>query len=104
MKKIAIEEHFLPQNYVDYLLSRKDPPRFEIVKDEKNDEIVRRWNTPTDYTVQNTKDWYDKLDVGENRLRDMDENGIDMQVLSLASSIERFEPAEGIIQAKKNQR
>ena len=101
MKKIAIEEHFLTEDYVNYLCSRKDPPKLEIVEDEKHNEIVRLWNTPTDYTVQKPEEWYRKLDVGEDRLREMDEDGIDVQVLSLASAVEMFEPPEGTTQAKK---
>lgn len=111
MRKIAIEEHFFTQEYVDYMYSRKEFPRWEIV--EENDrKIERRWNflpdAPVVYPVAEKPD-PDRpsltarlLDVGEGRLRDMDSAGIDTAVLSLSiPGVEAFEAVEGTTCAKK---
>jgi len=99
VKTIAIEEHYYSQEYLDYLRSRKDYPRVEVAGDGSE------WMSlmPPDFKsfhptgVQNRL-----LDVGEARLKDMDENGIDMQVLSLSTpGVEAFDAAEGTAMAIK---
>ncbi len=65
MRKIAIEEHFTTQTYQAYL-----------------ERVTEAGGLPTLGRLPpqlNTR----MLDLGESRLRDMDEAGIDMQVLSL---------------------
>ncbi len=52
MKIIAIEEHFRPKCYHDYLLSRKDPPRLELVEDTDNNKVFREWITEKFYLIQ----------------------------------------------------
>jgi hypothetical protein len=47
MRKIAAEEHFYTEEYLKYLYSRKDCPKWEIVEDEKHQKIERRWNAPS---------------------------------------------------------
>ncbi|MFH1651933.1 MAG: amidohydrolase family protein [Chloroflexota bacterium] len=100
MKIIAVEEHFFTRNYVQHLVSRKDYPKFEITRDHNQSEEVRLWHSPGHYTVQEQEEWSRKLDTGEGRLREMDEHGIAMQVLSFAAALELLEPAEGAALAK----
>lgn len=79
VKKIAIEEHCYTEGYMKFL---------------------------------RTQNWYQNLgqgaapvetvlDLGEGRIKDMDDGGIDMQVLSLSFPyIEFFDPSDGIAMAK----
>ncbi len=102
MKKIAIEEHFFTEEYLSYLRSRKDYPRLETVEDEKHHKIERLWSTPDRYRLRDPDEMGRLLDLGEGRLREMDEAGIDMQVLSLtAPGVEPFDAADGSAIAKK---
>lgn len=86
MKKIAIEEHFWTEDFVNYLFPRKDQ------------EEMRR--VPAYYRV-NPEDSRKLLDMGEGRLRDMDEAGIDIQVLSLSGNVEGLDLSEGIAMARR---
>lgn len=106
MRRIAIEEHFVTKEYVDYLFTRKDCPRWEIVEDEKHRKIERRWTDPSlppsvydpDRPGQSSK----LADMGEGRLREMDKAGIDMVVLSLGNpGIDAFDASDGTTWAKK---
>lgn len=79
MKKIAIEEHFWTEDIINLFRSRKEPSGGLVDPD-----IGSRL-----------------LDLREGRLRDMDESGIDMQVLCLASGLESFDASDGTAMAKK---
>lgn len=85
MKIIAIEEHFLTEEYLTYLRSRKDYPKRDIIE-EGGKKFERDWWSPTNYRLQNLdQPGKDKItNLGEGRLKEMDEAGIDMQVLSLS--------------------
>ncbi len=97
MKRIAIEEHFYTQEYFDYLTSRKDPPRLEITKDEKGNQIEKLEVFTLAPGVLN-----ELLDIGDGRLRQMDEDGVDMQVLSLMNpGVEAFDVSIGKTLAEK---
>lgn len=97
MRKIDTEAHFYTQAYQEYMLARKEMPREEFYKG-----YVRLWYEPNVWEPHGA-DIEDKLlDLAEGRLRDMDETGIDMQVLSLsAPGCEQFSPADGTAQARK---
>ena len=96
MKKIATEEHYYSQYFVDYFQSRKKYPRIEIVVDKVGREVLRRWDSAQEYHSFMPVEVANKLcDSGEGRLRDMDEVGIDMQVLSFPMPIYDFDTAEG---------
>ncbi len=97
MKKIDLEAHFYTQQYQEYMLARKDAPREEFYKG-----YIRLWYDSSVWQPHggNLKDKL--LDLAEGRLRDMDEAGIDTQVLSLtAPGCEQFSPADGTTLAKK---
>ncbi len=108
MKRIAVEEHGSTKEYTDYLYSpaSKGIPRIEIVEDGKGGKFTRHWLTPDVFMtspVDATKlEARGNLsDVGQ-RLRDMDEAGIDMQVLSVGNPIgEESDPSIAIAWARK---
>ena len=94
-KVIDIHSHFFPKEYLDYMAKRKEFPNFE-------------WTGPTSGIFHpmegviaghvHKPGHYD----AEARIKDMDELGVDAQVLSLtAPDVQSFPPAEGVIWAKK---
>src|SRR5450759_4625395 len=104
MKRIAIEEHFLTESYLDFLRSRKGYPRVEVDA-EKQDGSLRLYRTSErkNSTVWSPAQLKGMLDLGAGRLREMDEAGVDMQVLSLNNpGVEVFDPADGIAMAIQN--
>jgi 5-carboxyvanillate decarboxylase len=100
MKKIAVEEHFYTKDYIKYLHSRKDWPRREFVeKDGKKFE--KEWWSSTGYRLFDTGIPNPLLDLGEGRLKIMDEAGLDMQVLSLSfPGVELFDAPDAVSVAK----
>jgi 5-carboxyvanillate decarboxylase len=102
MKRIAIEEHFMTEDYLNYLRSRKDYPKREIAEDEKHQRIERIIDTPSfHYTVDPDVAGRRLVDMGE-RLKEMDKAGINMQLLSLSlPGVEPLDASDGITWAKK---
>jgi 2,3-dihydroxybenzoate decarboxylase len=100
VKKIAIEEHFIPEGYIKYLHSRKEYPKRDYVEIGGR-RLERDWWSPTNYRVMNPDKPEKSTDVGEGRLKDMDEAGIDMQVLSSGGRIQEFDASDGISLAQK---
>jgi 5-carboxyvanillate decarboxylase len=97
MKKIDTEAHFYTREYQEYLLSRKETPREEIYKG-----YVRLWYEPRVWEPHGLEIEDRLLDMSEGRLRNMDNAGIDMQVLSLSTpGCEQFSPTEGMALSKK---
>jgi 5-carboxyvanillate decarboxylase len=95
MRKIAIEEHFHTEEYIKYLHSRKEYPRRDFVEKEGK-RFMRDWWSPTNYKLFDTDRPSKINDLGEGRLKEMDEAGIDMQVLSLSfPGVELFDPSDG---------
>ena len=75
MKRVAIEEHFFNEECLEYLKSKKV---VEMTKDENGNQIMMF------YGMKMEPDALSKVtDIGEGRLRQMEEDGVDMQVLSL---------------------
>ncbi len=95
MRKIDLEAHFYTQDYEKYLLSRKKPPNMEITEDAKGQKWVKM--TAARNIAQTAPlTFYRKLsDMGEGRLKEMDEAGIDIQVLTLSVGCEQYEAKEG---------
>jgi 2,3-dihydroxybenzoate decarboxylase len=101
MKKIAIEEHFVTESFINYLHSRKKYPRRDFIE-KGGKKLVRDWWSLKDYMMMDP-DVPDKaLDVGEGRLQDMNAASIDMQVLSFVHpNTGRFSASEGTMMARK---
>ncbi|MFC1908357.1 amidohydrolase family protein [Chloroflexota bacterium] len=101
MKKITIEEHFSTDEHLDLIRSilEKNYPIPEVIQEEEFLDI----ETPFLSSIRPNADIIkDKLlDIGSGRLREMDEDGIDMQVLSLISpGVQVFDAATGATIAK----
>ena len=100
MKRIDMEAHFYPEEYIKAMYENKGYPRFDDDAPSKG-----RWLWYNSEVGQPFADaLLDRLlDVGEKRLQKMDECGVDVQVLSLsAPGIEQFDPATGTILARKS--
>jgi 5-carboxyvanillate decarboxylase len=95
MKKIAVEEHILTPKYLEYLRSRgKSPRRESIVLNGK--KLERQWTSDTKFRLLDPAQSDKRADIQEC-LKDMDDAGIDMQVLSLNfPGVERFEPENAV--------
>jgi hypothetical protein len=72
MKKIAIEEHFFTQSFMDYMQSIGK----RITEGGEKTDKVRVFLSPGESAKL--------VDIGEGRIKAMDEAGIDMQVLSVS--------------------
>jgi predicted TIM-barrel fold metal-dependent hydrolase len=93
MKRIDFETHFVTQEWVEALIHNKGYPR--LIEDKAA-------NTRRMYFTENAAEPFSEillgrlLDVGKERLNNMDAAGIDVQVLSLtAPGIEHFDPEVG---------
>jgi 5-carboxyvanillate decarboxylase len=90
MKKVAIEEHFTTEEHLDYLrtIIDKSYPDTKVLEEEEYLEMEIRWipssRSSSSLSGGNTV-LTSLLEVGNGRLRAMDEAGIDIQVLSLVS-------------------
>jgi 5-carboxyvanillate decarboxylase len=102
MKKIAVEEHFLTDEFIEYLHTRKEAPRRDIIEKEGK-TFIRDWWSPTKYRLLDPDLPHKNMitDLGEVRLKVMDEAGIDMQVLSFSMpGVEVLDASEGTSKAK----
>jgi 2,3-dihydroxybenzoate decarboxylase len=97
MKVIDLENHFFTIEYIKYLRNRKEPPR-----ETEDEDGLSMWYTdvlcsPRSFEMENKL-----LDLGEDRLNEMDAKGIDIQVLSLSPpGVQCFDAAEGTAWARK---
>lgn len=96
MKKIAVEEHFSTESYLTCLRSRKDVPRRETVEIDGK-KMEKEWAIESVEMLVEPGHLGKTYDLGEGRLKDMDEAGIDMQVLSFSfPGIEPLDVAEAV--------
>jgi 2,3-dihydroxybenzoate decarboxylase len=102
MKKIAVEEHFVTDEFIKYLHTRKEFPRRDIIEKEGK-KFVRDWWSPAQYRLLDPDSPHKNMitDLGEVRLEVMDETGIDMQVLSFSMpGVEVLDASDGTAMAK----
>ena len=100
MKKIAIEEHFTTEEHLVGLtgIIEEKYPVMDVIQEEKNlyYEVPFLFPSRREETVNRL------LDIGEARVKQMDEDGIDVQVLSLVSpGVQVFDAPKGTTMAKK---
>jgi 5-carboxyvanillate decarboxylase len=107
MKKIAVEEHFSTGEHMAALRSivEQTYPVLAVLQEEKDLQREVAW---LDVSVPGSQPGLGEirrnklLDFGAGRLKDMDEAGIDMQILSLVSpGIQVFDAAAATVMAKK---
>jgi len=95
MKKIAIEEHFTTQSYLDYLHTRSEFPKRDYIEQDGK-KMVRSWWSATKFRLIDPDRPNKLTELGGQRLEDMEEAGIDMQVLSISfPGVELFDAADG---------
>jgi len=95
VKKIAIEEHFRTDNYINHLKTRKEYPKLEVTRDDKGQETWREWSADGEYQLWIPRAITRLCDIGEGRIKEMDDAGVDMQVLGFPPGVEMFSAAEG---------
>jgi 5-carboxyvanillate decarboxylase len=105
MKRIAVEEHFSIEEHADqfHLILTKQYPVREVVEAEQQLHVEVRWLPASKHSTSNAKTLSGKiLEVGEQRIKEMEEDGIDMQILSLiAPGVQVFDAATGTSLSKK---
>jgi 5-carboxyvanillate decarboxylase len=97
MKIIDLEAHFYTQGYIEYLRSRKEMP-----KEHRDGNTIKLWYTDTLWSPRGFSLEEKLLDLGERRLKEMDADGIDVQVVSLSNpNVQQFETADGTTWARR---
>ena len=100
MRAIDLEGHFYGPRYLEYLRGRTEPPRERLV-----DGGIRVWKDPSE-----PERWHTRgaplgealADVAAARVAAMDEAGVAVQAISLASpGCEQFAPPEGLRLARE---
>ena len=82
MKIITVEEHFITSDHLNFLRSRKEFPKREIVEQENQRKIERIWYSPSCCFTVNDINGPDRFltELGNKRLREMDKPGIGVEL------------------------
>jgi predicted TIM-barrel fold metal-dependent hydrolase len=92
-KTIDLETHFVTQGWVDTMYANERCPRFA---DDSATGKRRLWYWPEAFEPYGDSILERLLELGEHRIREMDDAGIDVAVVSLTSpGVEHFDPAVG---------
>jgi 2,3-dihydroxybenzoate decarboxylase len=96
--RIDCEAHFWTDEFVAYLRERTDPPRQEVISDEKR---TLYYDTSPDLIVNHSTFLETNLLDLDARIEKMDAAGIDVMILSHSGpSVEQFAPQDSLHQAK----
>lgn len=99
MKKIDFESHFAIQEWVEAMFRNETYPKY--IRDQQTKTCKIQWS-PNDIEPIGDILLKNLLDIGEGRLRKMDEDGIDVEVLSLTiPGVDLMEPNVASLLAKK---
>jgi 5-carboxyvanillate decarboxylase len=107
MKKIAFEEHFTTVEQAGYIkaIIEKTYPVKEVNSEEEYLNLEIRWVPTSDQSstlVSSNTILKKLLETGAGRIKEMDESGIDMQVLSLVSpGVQMLDKATAVAEMKK---
>jgi len=104
MKRIAIEEHFSTEEHLNQfrLILNKEYPIREVVEAEQRFPFELNWLSSSTHFQDASLLPKRMLDVGEQRIKEMEQDGIDMQVLSLVSpGVQVFDAATGTAMARR---
>jgi predicted TIM-barrel fold metal-dependent hydrolase len=96
--RIDCEAHFWTDEFVDYLRTRTEPPRQEVL----SDDLRKLYYDAAPELIVNHSTFLEQnlLDL-DRRIEKMDELGIDIAMLSHSGpSVEQFQPADSLYQAK----
>jgi len=97
MRIVDMEAHFYTHDYIEHLRIRKRFPHQRL--DEKT---IKLYHNKTLFSPRGLKLEETLLDLGEGRIKHMDDHGIDIQVLSLTNpSVQLFPSGEGTIWARR---
>src|SRR3972149_1745935 len=97
MKKIAVEEHFFTRVHLDHLRTRQSYPRLETGEDDRHQKVERLFRAPNSSQAFGAEQVNRLLDIGAGRVSEMDNAGIDMQVLSLSGpGVEELDPSDSV--------
>ena len=99
MRRIDFEAHFATEEFISTLSKNEGYPRIAVEKETNR----RRFYFSADAIEPYSDVLLGRLlDLGENRIQDMDTAGVDVQVLTLlAPGVEHFDPSTGTALAKR---
>jgi 5-carboxyvanillate decarboxylase len=105
MRKIAVEEHFITEEYLNLisLILTDKYPHNEVIESEPQIHAEEWWYSLSRNAVSTTDVLANKLlDVRESRIKEMDNAGVEMQILSLVSpGVQVFDAETGTEMARK---
>ncbi|MEN3279066.1 MAG: 5-carboxyvanillate decarboxylase [Solirubrobacteraceae bacterium] len=97
--RIDTETHYWTPGFLDYLGGRSTAPRLDVLDDgslRMDSNVSHEFIAVVPRAVRDLQ-----LDLGEGRIRRMDDNGIDVALLSLTTpSVEQLEPEASLAQAR----